>query len=213
MVRDVKATNGMPGRNYLVIDLEATCDDGGLVPKDEMEIIEIGAVLVDSTTFEPIAEFQSFVRPVRHPTLTPFCQRLTSITQAEVDAAPGFPEVIRSLREFMATEHPLFASWGNYDRGQFGLDAAHHVIELPFGPDHLNLKQAFSDALGTRKRFGMAGALATLGLPLVGTHHRGIDDARNIARILPYAIGARPMPQAPRATVQGRGPPSVGRTA
>jgi len=31
---------------------------------------------------------------------------------------------------------------------------------------------------------GMAQALKELGLPLEGTHHRGIDDARNIAHIL-----------------------------
>jgi inhibitor of KinA sporulation pathway (predicted exonuclease) len=39
----------------------------------------------------------------------------------------------------------------------------------------------------------MAGALRQLGIPLAGTHHRGIDDARNIAKILPYAIQARPI--------------------
>lgn len=184
----------MQARDYLVIDLEATCDDAGAVPKREMEIIEIGAVLVDGITFEPRGEFQTFVRPVRHPILTPFCRQLTSITQADVDAAPGFPEAIAALREFMAGEQPLFCSWGNYDRGQFQLDAGYHQIKLPFGPDHLNIKQAFSDALGTRKRFGMAGALRKLGLPLQGTHHRGIDDARNIARILPYAVAALPIP-------------------
>lgn len=181
------------GRDYLVIDLEATCDNAGAVPRREMEIIEIGAVLVDGASFEPIAEFQRFVRPVRHPTLTGFCRELTSITQAQVDAAEGFASVLTQLREFMAGKQPLFCSWGNYDRGQFGLDADFHRVELPFGDDHLNLKQAFSDALGTRKRFGMARALRKLGLPLQGTHHRGIDDARNIAQILPFAIGARPM--------------------
>jgi 3'-5' exoribonuclease 1 len=192
-VTDMTETGVTPKRNFLVIDLEATCDDGGRVPKREMEIIEIGAVLVDAISFEPLAEFQSFVRPVRHRTLTPFCRKLTSITQAQVDGAPGFPAVIQSLREFMANERPLFCSWGNYDRGQFGLDAGYHKVELPFGSDHLNLKEAFSHALGTSKRFGMAGALRELGLPLTGTHHRGIDDARNIARILPYAIEAKPI--------------------
>ncbi len=42
----------------------------------------------------------------------------------------------------------------------------------------------------------MARALARLGIPLEGTHHRGIDDARNIARILPYAVAALPIPAA-----------------
>ena len=186
----------MSTRDYLVIDLEATCDDGGAVPKNQMEIIEIGAVLVDGRSFAAKAEFQRFVRPLRHPILTPFCRQLTSITQAEVDAAETFPRVLGQLREFMAATPrlPLFCSWGNYDKNQFQLDAGFHGVKLPFGPDHLNLKNAFSEALGTRKRFGMAGALRCLGLTLEGTHHRGIDDARNIARILPYAIEARPIP-------------------
>ena len=199
----------METRDYLVIDLEATCDDGGRVPRNESEIIEIGAVLVCARTFQPKAEFQRFVRPVRHPTLTPFCTELTSIQQADVDHAPPFPEAIDALREFMGGDRPLFCSWGNYDNGQFRHDAAHHRVELPFGPDHLNLKQAFSDALGTRKRFGMARALHRLGIPLAGTHHRGIDDARNIAKILPFAVGAHPLPPAPtgwRRAGKPRGP-------
>jgi 3'-5' exoribonuclease 1 len=28
-------------------------------------------------------------------------------------------------------------------------------------------------------------------LPLEGTHHRGIDDARNIAKLLPYILGQK----------------------
>lgn len=186
----------MRDRDYLVIDLEATCDDQGAVPKHEMEIIEIGAVLVDGETLQPKGEFQTFVRPVRHPTLTPFCRSLTSITQAEVDAAPGFPEALDALRRFMTEglvgRYPLFGSWGNYDRNQFRQDAAFHQVKLPFGSDHLNIKQAFSDALGIRKRFGMAQALKRVGIPLEGTHHRGIDDARNIAKLLPYALGKAP---------------------
>jgi inhibitor of KinA sporulation pathway (predicted exonuclease) len=35
----------------------------------------------------------------------------------------------------------------------------------------------------------MAGALKLCGLPLQGVHHRGIDDARNIARMLPWIVG------------------------
>lgn len=184
----------MPTRDFLVIDLEATCDDAGAVPRHQMEIIEIGAVLVDGATLEPSAEFQTFIRPVRHPELTPFCTELTSITQAMVAEAPRFPEAIEALREFMGEftgeERPLFCSWGNYDRNQFNQDARHHGVELPFGSDHLNLKQAFSDQLGTTKRFGMAGALKKVGIALEGTHHRGIDDARNIARLLPWCLGA-----------------------
>jgi inhibitor of KinA sporulation pathway (predicted exonuclease) len=67
---------GEPAR-YLVIDVEATCDDAGAVPGPEMEIIEVGAVFVDGASLEAVEEFQSFVRPVRHPRLTALCTPLT----------------------------------------------------------------------------------------------------------------------------------------
>ncbi len=35
---------------------------------------------------------------------------------------------------------------------------------------------------------GMAGALKQLEIPLEGTHHRGIDDAWNIAEILTWLL-------------------------
>src|SRR3546814_5917522 len=38
----------------------------------EMEIIEIGAVMVERATLRALDEFQAFVRPVRHPHLTAF---------------------------------------------------------------------------------------------------------------------------------------------
>jgi len=37
----------------------------------------------------------------------------------------------------------------------------------------------------------MARALEIAGLPLDGTHHRGIDDARNMAKLMPYILGKK----------------------
>ena len=56
-------------------------------------------------------------------------------------------------------------------------------------PEHLNLKNVFSAAQGRRKRYGMAKALHLCGLDLVGAHHRALDDAKNIARLLPWIVG------------------------
>ena len=86
---------------YLVIDFEATCCDRGSVPREQMEIIEIGAVMVDGRRLEAVAEFQSFVRPVRHPILTVFCTQLTSITQQQLAAAPTFGEMLQSFRPWV----------------------------------------------------------------------------------------------------------------
>ncbi len=176
-------------QNYLVIDLEATCSNNGMVPRTEMEIIEIGAVLLSSSNLKAVDEFQSFVRPVRHPQLTKFCRELTGIKQRQVDAAPGFGAVLMAMCDWMDDHAPLvFCSWGNYDRTQLRADCDHHGVAYPFSDEHINLKAEFAQATG-RKKMGLQGALRSVGLTFIGSHHRGIDDARNIASLTPYVLG------------------------
>jgi len=171
---------------YLVVDLEATCDDLHTIPRHESEIIEIGAVLVDGASLQPIAEQTIFVRPIVHPDLTPFCTQLTTITQAMVDHALVFPAAASRLAAFGAGA--LFCSWGAYDRNQLAADARRHGIAAPFD-DHWNLKEAYATRAGSRKGLGTMAALRQLGIRPEGTHHRGIDDARNIAKTLPFILG------------------------
>lgn len=179
----------VPRMDYLVIDLEATCDENHRIARANTEIIEIGAVIADGETLEITREFQTFVRPIVHRKLTDFCTKLTSIRQADVDGAPTFPGALAALRAFVGEGAMRFCSWGDYDREQFERDAARHRLTLPFRGAHLNLKRAFSERLGEPRPYGMAAALRRVGLPLRGTHHRGIDDARNIARLLPWIVG------------------------
>jgi len=178
----------------LVVDLEGTCCRDDSIPREERETIEIGAVLVDGETLAPTDEFQTFVRPIAHPTLTPFCLELTSITQSDVDGAEGFPSAFARLLAWTGPGDARFCSWGGYDRSQFRRDCARHGVENPLDEGHLNLKERFSEVLGRRPHFGMKRALELCGLPLEGTHHRGLDDARNIARMLPFLLGERPLP-------------------
>ncbi len=170
---------------YAIVDLEATCSNDGAVPRHEMEIIEIGAVMQSSRTFEVESEFQTFVRPVRHRELTEFCTALTGITQDDVDAAPPFREALEAMKEWMyGFGDSLFCSWGDYDRKQFLQDCEFHRVAYPFRSEHLNLKAEFARALGNKKKLGIAEALRHLGMDFDGSHHRGLDDARNIARIV-----------------------------
>jgi len=179
----------------LVVDLEATCSNDNTVPREEMETIEIGAVLCDPVSFRPIREFQTFVRPVRHWLLTPFCTELTTITQQDVAKAPLFPAAIAALTAF-ATENgeplPIFCSWGAYDGKQFDQDARYHRIPPPFSEHRINLKQAFADVEG--HLMGNRSALKRVGLRPDGIYHRGIDDARNIAKLLPWTVGQERLP-------------------
>jgi inhibitor of KinA sporulation pathway (predicted exonuclease) len=182
---------------YLVIDFEATCCDQGSVPREQMEIIEIGAVMVDAHTLQAVDEFQSFIRPVRHTQLTAFCTELTSISQAEVEAAPGFGEFTEQFKPWLYRyANFVFCSWGDYDLKQLRQDCAFHQLPNPISAPHWNVKRMFTEQQHLKKRPGLGPAIKLAGLTFSGTAHRGIDDARNIARLLPWIVGQARLPQA-----------------
>ncbi len=174
---------------YIVIDLEATCWEN--VRSPDMEIIEVGAVALAGPAGPVDGEFGAFVRPVVRPALSEFCCRLTSIRQENVDAADRFPAVLERLQAWIGSEPFRLCSWGGYDLNQLRSDCCRHGLPLPldFERGHVNLKKDFS-RLFLVKSCGMVQALEIAGLTLEGTHHRGADDARNIAKlatlVLPY---------------------------
>ena len=174
----------------LVIDLEATCDEADDLPAHDMEIIEIGAVWATAEG-NALATFQALVRPVLRPQLTPFCRQLTGIKQAEVDGAELFPVVAAKLARFARLHQPVDAtwgSWGQFDAKQLARECERHSIQHPLAAfKHVNLKRLFAKARRI-KEVGMARALQMVGLPLDGAHHRGLDDARNVAKLLPFAV-------------------------
>lgn len=61
-------------------------------------------------------------------------------------------------------------------------------IGYPFSPTHLNVKNLFALMHGLPHEVGLDEALQRFGLPLEGTHHRGHDDAWNIARVLAHLL-------------------------
>ncbi|MDR2872715.1 MAG: exonuclease domain-containing protein [Xanthomonadaceae bacterium] len=189
-----KSSNGIENLwpFYLVVDLEATCCNDGSIPQQQMEIIEIGAVMVDADSFAVIGEFQSFVRPVRHPRLTSFCTQLTSIRQEDVDTAPDFSEAASAFKRWLR-DYPgfVFCSWGDYDFRQLHQDCDFHRLANPISAMHLNVRRLLTERQRLIQKPGLKAAVRMAGLAFAGIPHRGIDDARNIARLLPYVFGNR----------------------
>lgn len=173
---------------YIVLDLEATCWRDR-TQKKQSEIIEIGAVAIDEEG-NIKDEFAAFVRPQLEPILSPFCTELTTITQAEIDRAATFPEVLQAFTDWIdLSKDYLLCSWGFYDRKQFEKDCQLHQLDTDWLTQHISVKHQYAKIVNARKPMGMARALQKEGLPLVGTHHRGIDDARNIAQIFIKHLG------------------------
>ncbi|RNF20582.1 exonuclease [Trypanosoma conorhini] len=106
-----------PFSHLLVCDFEATCD--GASVGYPHEIIEFPVVCVDTAELCVAAEFHSYVRPTRNPRLTQFCTTLTGITQAQVDAAPTLPEVLRRFDRWLReVVYPLCRQWATSHPGR-----------------------------------------------------------------------------------------------
>jgi RNA:NAD 2'-phosphotransferase (TPT1/KptA family)/inhibitor of KinA sporulation pathway (predicted exonuclease) len=192
---------------YAVLDFEATCVAGPQRLRPQ-EIIEFPTVLVDGQTLQPVAEFHEYCRPHHHGgQLSPFCVELTGIQQAWVDAARPFAEVLRAHSSWLAghlergpgggggRKTVAFVTCGDWDLktmlpaqlalldGGSGGNGGGGRVPSPFGR-WINIKQLDAARHGPKSAGGMPSMLRGLGLRLDGRHHSGIDDCRNIAKIL-----------------------------
>jgi inhibitor of KinA sporulation pathway (predicted exonuclease) len=191
---DSETAEGLHGDlgRVLVIDLEATCWRGPQPPGQEPEVIEVGnAILhVGHLHVEPGPEL--LVQPTRS-TVSGFCTELTGLTQEMLEEAGlSFPEALDALGEAYGDLRTMaWASYGDYDRRKLMQECEYHGVPFPFGGTHTNVKRELARMAGWRREVGMAGAMRRLGLdPVPGSrHHRGADDAVNIARLLALVLG------------------------
>jgi inhibitor of KinA sporulation pathway (predicted exonuclease) len=172
----------------IVIDVESTCWEGEPPAGQSSEIIEIGVVALDISTLERGEKRSILIKPVKSD-VSAFCTRLTTLTGDQLKNAGTLAEAVKILKtEFHAQDRP-WASWGDYDRRQFERVCKAFNVGYPFGLSHLNVKTLFSLAHGIDREIGMEMALQWVGRPLEGTHHRGGDDAWNIAGLLAGLLG------------------------
>ena len=174
---------------YLVLDFEATCDEKK-TPKPQ-EIIEFPVLKVNATTLETESTFHTYVTPTVHPQLTAFCTQLTGITQEMVTGQPSLLKVLEMFDEWMVKEklkdnpNICFVTCGDWDlKTMFPGQCAYLRVNVPqYFKKWMNIKKVFAKIMNCRM-FGMAGMLEKLNLTLDGRHHSGIDDAKNIAKVL-----------------------------
>lgn len=179
----------------IVVDIECTCWERKTPPDQENEIIEIGIVQLIPKTGERLSKRSILVKPERS-TVSAFCTQLTSLTQEQVDAGVSFAEACAILRHDYRAHQRVWASYGDYDRQQFERQCTARGIPYPFGASHLNVKTLYTLIRGIHHDVGMAQAMESLGLALEGRHHRGDDDAWNIAQMLYLLLLERRIPNA-----------------
>lgn len=175
----------MPPVKYdmvLIVDLEASCYQG-VWPADEVqEIIEIGIAEV-SIPERRITRAESIVVKPLSSKISEYCTELTGWTQKAVDEGTTLLHACQTLQADYDSRNRLWVSQGNFDRKLFYKNCQMYGVPYPFGDHHLNISAMFSLLTGTYRQSGMKSQLSKLGMTLEGTHHSGVDDAKNIARI------------------------------
>jgi len=174
------------------------------------EIIEFPSVLFkfnpDNYTLEYVDEFQKYCKPVINPILSEFYTKLTGIKQETVDAAEIFPYVFKKHFDWLLThvENPndvILLSCGVWDfesalpqelkrwsRNKELYDKSPNEYDLIVNTpkvykNFINVKDIYSSFYQI-KAYGMVGMLNHLNIKLEGRHHSGLDDSKNIDKIL-----------------------------
>ena len=100
----------------VIFDTEYTAWEGSMQrkwsgPNEYREIIQIGAVIVDTTNYVEKNHMLLYVRPVKNPILSEFIIQLTGISQKIVDSEGlVYPEAIKQFKQWVGGR-PLFC-WG-----------------------------------------------------------------------------------------------------
>ncbi len=173
----------------IIVDLEATCwENNRDYQKKHSEIIEIGICILDIETGNIMDNRGILIKP-EDSKVSPFCERLTTISQMMLDTEGIYlKEAISILMKEYNSKNYMWASYGAYDKTMMLKQCESKSIDYPFQCNHINVKDAFKKIANLNKSVGMKKALSILNIPLDGTHHRGIDDARNIAKILYWTL-------------------------
>lgn len=168
----------------LIVDLECSCWRGHPPKGQRQEIIEIGICMLDVETRE-ITNKQGILIKNHESEISEFCTKLTSITQEMIDEkGVEFEEACEILKQYYNSSKRVWFSWGNFDKTQLLKDCRHRKVPYPMSDYHFNAKTLYGLKYKMKKEPGVQSALKHAGLEFEGTHHRGVDDAVNIARLL-----------------------------
>ncbi|PWA86513.1 ribonuclease H-like domain-containing protein [Artemisia annua] len=176
---------------FLVLDLEG-----------KVEILEFPVLMIDARTMDVVAFFHRFVRPTKMSE-----DRINQYIEGKYgkfgvdrvwhDTAIPFDEVITQFEEWMA-KHSLcsqepngplhraaFVTCGNWDiKTKIPQQCEVSKMKLPpYFMEWINLKDIYLNFY-KRRAAGMRTMMNELNLQMLGSHHLGIDDTKNIARVL-----------------------------
>lgn len=164
-------------------------------PKEEREIIEIGAVKLNSADgFKEIVAFENLVRPTRNPIVSSYFTELTGITQTLIDnEAMPFREAITFFEGFVGYDGAPILCFGREEE-ILRHNCAINNLPCPFADTQFqNIAPAIAAAVGREPgSFSSSDLPALFAFPPPTKAHRALGDARCIAETLRLLCSGNP---------------------
>ncbi|VBB28834.1 unnamed protein product [Acanthocheilonema viteae] len=142
MNQKIPATNKQSFDYFLVLDFEATCEEGIKIMPHQ-EIIEFPVIQLSGENLEEVGRFHRYVRPTERPILTSFCTDLTGIVQETVANQETLPDVLNAFDKWLIDSNLInadrsmkslftFITCGDWDLGVLlPSEANYRNLELP----------------------------------------------------------------------------------
>lgn len=169
-------------KNFIVIDLEATCWEDKAFQKENSEIIEIGVALIDFES-RRVIKSKSYLIKNKKSKVSDFCTNLTGITQDDLDR-DGI-DLCKASKMIRKEFNPTNISWGGWgdDFTMLKKTCEERNAIFPFSNNYTDLGFLYSLKKGDSKKWNLENALKEEGLCFIGKAHSGVDDAFNTARL------------------------------
>lgn len=175
---------------HIVIDLEMNGTSNEFREKCKMEIIQIGAVLMDDN-YQIIGHFSTYVKPQFNTYIEDFYKQLTGISDSMVENAPVFFQAMDSFLSWLYSLEDDFEilSWSECDWMQIALEAEAKEYEFDEFGDYVfdnwfDFQLEFSHKLWMDHRCSLKDALEYAQIQSEGIWHNALDDAMNTAYLV-----------------------------
>ena len=168
--------------NYIVLDLEWNNTYCKKKKGFMNEIIEIGAVKLDSN-LEVIDTFSVFIKAQLGKKLHSRVKELTNITNDDISAGTPFSQAMSNFRKWVSHEDSIILTWGDTDIRVLieNFKYFNGISFIPFLSNYVNLQkyaQAFMN-ISKADQIGLSAAAEKLGIDFDSyTLHRALDDSR-----------------------------------
>lgn len=172
------------GSHIVLFDTEYTTWEGALErnwsePNEHKEVIQIGAVLVDTNSFNEIDTFKVYVMPVKNPKLSEYAKDLTGITQEDIDAkGMDLKIALEKLDEF--SQGADFYSWG--EDGKVMAENCEIInIDFPINQERFfDIRSAFAEEGIQVEKYLSSTIPEAFGEYNENKHHDALGDAQSI---------------------------------